>query len=92
MDGGENREIAVNCLWHKQVTAGWCPDNELADAHSWACKYSEMAEVMVQLGAERVVLLDEVDDIEELVGHVKDVKMRWNSVSNTSCSNATLGS
>jgi hypothetical protein len=69
MDGAE---VAVNCLCSVRSCATcWCPDNELADAHCGACKYSKMAEVMVQLDAERDVLLDKDD---ELVGRVKDVK------------------
>ncbi len=84
MDGAE---VAVNCLCSvRSCVTCWCPDSELADAHRGAWKYRRMAEVMAELDAERDVLLD-ADD--ELVGLVKE--RIWKSVSDTSCSRATLG-
>jgi hypothetical protein len=49
----------------------WCPDDELADGHRGECQYRRMAKVMEQLDAARNRLLD---DDDELVGRVKDVK------------------
>ena len=69
MDGAE---VASNCLCSVRSCATcWCPDSELADAHRGECHYRRMAEVMEQLDA----ALDELlDDEDELVGRVKDVK------------------
>ncbi len=49
----------------------WHPDSELADGHRGECHYCRMAEVMEQLDAARVDLLD---DNDELAGRVKDVE------------------
>ena len=69
MDGAE---VASNCLCSVRSCATcWCPDSELADAHRGECHYRRMAEVMEQLDAARDELLDDED---ELVGRVKDVK------------------
>ena len=69
MDGAE---VATNCLCSVRSCATcWCPDPELADGHRGECQYSRMAEVMEQLDAARDELLDDED---ELVGRVKDVK------------------
>ena len=69
MDGAE---VAVNCLCSvRSCLICWCPDNELADAHSGERKYRKMAEVMAELDAARDELLD---DDGKLVGLVKDVK------------------
>ena len=74
MDGAE---VAVNCLSSVSSCATcWCPDSELADAHSGACKYRRMAEVMAELDAERDVLLDADDELVGLVKDVKDVEKR----------------
>ena len=49
MDGAE---VAVNCLCSvRSCPTCWCPDRELADAHSGECKYRRMAEVMEELDA-----------------------------------------
>ncbi len=69
MDGAE---IAVNCLCSaRSCPTCWCPDNESADCHRGECHYSRMAEVMEQLDAAWDDLMDNND---ELVGRVKDVK------------------
>ena len=69
MDGAE---VATNCLCSVRSCATcWCPDSELADGHRGECQYRRMAEVMEQLDAARDDLLDDED---ELVGRVKDVK------------------
>ena len=69
MDGAE---VATNCLCSVRSCATcWCPDSELADAHRGECHYRRMAKVMEQLDAARDELLDDED---ELVGRVKDVK------------------
>ena len=74
MDGAE---VAVEwlCSVHSCATC-WCPNNELADTHCGACKYSKMTEVMLQLDAERDVLLDADDELVGLVKDVKDVEKR----------------
>jgi hypothetical protein len=65
-------EVAVNCMCSARSCATcWCPDNELANAHSSECKYRRMAEVMGELDAACDQLLDEDG---ELQGRVKDVK------------------
>ena len=69
MDGAE---VAVNCLCSaRSCPTCWCPDSELANGHRGECHYRRMAEVMEQLDAARDDLLD---DNDELVGRVKDVK------------------
>jgi hypothetical protein len=69
----------VNCLCLVRSCATcWCPYSELVNGHSDQCQYSRMAEVMEELDAARTALLDEDD---ELVGCVKDVKGEtWRNV------------
>ena len=59
----------------------------LADAHRGECHYRRMAEVMEQLDAARDELLDDED---ELVGRVKDVKDEEKR-SGTGCCRVTPG-
>ena len=68
----DRAEVAVNCLCSaRSCPTCWCPDSELANGHRGECHYRRMAEVMEQLDAARDDLLD---DNDELVGLVKDVK------------------
>jgi hypothetical protein len=70
MDGVE---VAVNCLCSvRSYAACWCPDDDLANAHSRECEYRWMAAVMEELDAVRDRLLDEDDKL----GHNKEVEKR----------------
>jgi hypothetical protein len=77
MDGVE---VAVNCLCSARSCATcWCPDDDLANAHRGECEYRRMAAVMEELDAARDTgdrLLDEDDNLVVRVKEVKEVEKR----------------